>query len=130
MGLDLGLVFSFEGEGERVLAPGLALPVQAYFDCFPVQDAVATVDTFPQAGGTQLRRGDRGLCAEAVQVLIRHEAGMAAADRVRCGAALQVVGGPGHHVFLAVKGILGPHEDEADVLQVLIVVSGLAAHRP
>ena len=78
------------------------------------------------AGGTQFRRGDRGLCAEAVHVLVRDEAGMAAARRVRGGAALEVIGCPGHHAILAVKGTLGPHEDEADVLQVLIVARGLA----
>jgi hypothetical protein len=78
----------------------------------------------------RIRRGDRGLCAEAVQVLVGHEAGVAAARGVRGGAALEVVGGPGHHAFLAVEGVLGPHEDEADVLQVLIVACGLAAHRP
>jgi len=37
---------------------------------------------------------------------------------------------PGHHAILAVEGILGPHEDEADVPWVLIVARGFAAHRP
>ena len=42
---------------------------------------------------------------------------------------LKVVGGPGKHALLAVEGVLGPHADEAGMLQVLIVVRGLA-HRP
>ena len=43
---------------------------------------------------------------------------------MRGGADLEVVGGPGEHAFLAVEGVLGPHEDEGGGLQVLIVVSG------
>jgi hypothetical protein len=44
------------------------------------------------------------------------------------GLDLKVVGGAGKHALLAVKGVLGPHADEAGMLQVLIVVGGLA-HR-
>jgi hypothetical protein len=48
---------------------------------------------------------------------------------VNCGADLEVIGGPGHHALLAVKGLLGSHEDEGGRLQVLAVARGLA-HRP
>ena len=37
---------------------------------------------------------------------------------------LKVVGCPGHHAVLAVKGVLGPHQDEPDQLRVLIVALG------
>src|SRR5262249_30649931 len=97
VGLDLGLAFPLPGEGLRVLAVPLAYLVKAYFDGFPVQDAVAAVDSLPHADSAQLNRGDRGLDAEAVQVLeviVGHEPGMAAGRRVRRGANLEVVGCP------------------------------------
>ena len=71
---------------------------RAYFDGFPVQDAVAAVDALPRADGAQLGRGDRGLDAEAVQVLeviVGHVPGVAAGRGVRGGADLEVVGVPG-----------------------------------
>lgn len=49
--------------------PGLAYMVKTYFDGLPVNDAVTAGDPLPCADGTQLRRGDRCLGAEAVQVL-------------------------------------------------------------
>ena len=61
-------MFPVPGEGLGVLAFVLAYLVKAYFDGFPVQDAVAAVDALPRAGGAQFRCGDRGLDAEAVQV--------------------------------------------------------------
>lgn len=54
--------------------------------------------------------------------------GVAAARGVGGGLDLKVVGGPGKHALLAVKGVLGRHADEAGMLQVLIVIGGLA-HR-
>jgi hypothetical protein len=49
---------------------------------------------------------------------------------VRGGAALEIVGGLGHHAFLAVEGVLGLHADEGDGFQVPLVSCGLvAAHR-
>lgn len=81
----------------RVLAPPLAHLVKAYFDGFPVRDAVAAVDSLPHAGSAQLDCGDRGLDAQTVQVLeviVGHEPGMAARRGVRCGFNLKVVGGP------------------------------------
>ena len=81
----------------RVLPPDLTYPVKAYFDRFPVQDAVAAVDPLPHAGGTQLRCGNRCLDAEAIQVLkviVGHEPGMAAGRGVRRGEDLKIVGCP------------------------------------
>ena len=115
-----------------VLAAALAYPVKGIFDGFPVQDAVAAVDALPGADGAQLGRGDRGLDAEAVQVLeviVGHVPRVAAGCGVNCGADLEVIGCPGHHTLLAVKGLLGPHENERGGLQVLIVIPSLA-HRP
>lgn len=80
----------------RVLALTFAYVVEAYFDGFPVQDAVAAVDSFPHAAGAQLGGGDRGFDAEAVevvQVVVGYEPGMAAARGVRRGLDLEVVGG-------------------------------------
>ena len=122
----------FRGQGLGVFAPALAYPVEGIFDGFPVQDAVAAVDALPDADGAQLGRGDRGLDAEAVEVLeviVGHVPRVAAGRGVNGGADLEVIGCPGHHALLAVKGLLGPHEDEGDGLQVLIVARGLAAHR-
>ena len=120
------------GQGLGVVALALAYPVQGVFDGFPVQDVVAAADALPGADGAQLRRGDRGLDAQAIQVLeiiIGHIPRVAARCGVRGGADLEVIGRPGHHALLAVKGLLSPHEDEGDRLQVLIVARSLAAHR-
>ena len=57
------------GESLGVVACALAYPVKGIFNGFPVQDAVTAVGALPGADGAQLRRGDRGLDAEAVQVL-------------------------------------------------------------
>jgi hypothetical protein len=125
-------VFPVPGQGAWVFAFVLAYEVEADFDGFPVQDAVAATDAFPGADGAQFRRGDRGLDAQAVQVLeviVGHVPGMAATRGVGGGLDLKVVGGPGKHTLLAVKGVLGPHTDEAGMPQVLIVTGGLA-HRP
>ena len=59
----------FLREGLGVSAFALAYHVQGVFDRFPVQDAVSVGDAFPGADDAQLGRGDRGLDAEAVQVL-------------------------------------------------------------
>ena len=115
----------------RVLAFVLAYEVEADFDGFPVQDVVAAADAFPGADGAQFRCGDGGLDAQAVQVLevvVGYVPGVAAARGVGGGMDLKVVGGPGKHALLAVKGVLGPHADEAGMLQVLIIIGGLA-HR-
>jgi hypothetical protein len=64
-----------------------------------------------------------------LEVVIGHVPGVAATCGVGGGFDLKVVGGAGKHALLAVKGVLGPHADEAGVLQVLIVIGGLA-HRP
>ena len=80
-----------------VLASDLAYLVEAYFDGFPVQHAVAAVDPLPHADGAQLRCGDRGLDAEAVEMLevvVGYEPGMAAGCGVRGGEDLEVVGCP------------------------------------
>ena len=107
--------------------------VKAYFDRFPVQDAVAAVDPFPRADDAQFRCGDRGLDAEAVQVLeviVGHESGMAAARGMRCGEALEIIGCPRHHALLAVESLTSRHVDKPGVRRVLVVFSGLvAAHR-
>ena len=117
----------------RVLPPDLTYPVKAYFDRFPVQHAVAAADSFPQAADAQLDRGDRGLDGQPVQVLqivIRHEPGMTAVRRVDRGPDVKIVGGPGHHAFLAVERLAGRQADEPGVLPVLIIVRGaVAAHR-
>jgi hypothetical protein len=65
--------------------------VKAYFDRFPVEHAVAAIDPLPHADETQLRSGDGRFRAEAVQVLVRDKAGMAAERGVRGGAALEVI---------------------------------------
>src|SRR5690349_15662282 len=54
--------------------------------------------------------------------------GVAAARGVGGGLDLKVVGGAGKHALLTVKDVLGQHADEAGMLQVLIVIGGLA-HR-
>ena len=59
----------FGGESLGVFALALAYPVEGVFDGFPVQDAVGAVDALPGADGAQLRCDDRGLDAEADQVL-------------------------------------------------------------
>ena len=118
-------------ESFGVFALALAYSVEGVFDGFPVQDAVAAADALPGADGAQLRRGDRGLDAEAVQVLeviVGHVPRVAAGCRVNGGADLEVISGPGKHALLAVKGLLGPHADERGGLQVLVVARGLA-HR-
>jgi hypothetical protein len=120
------------GRGLRVLSPDLAYVVKTYFDRLPVQHTVAAVNPLPYGDGAQFGRGDRGLDGQAVEVLevvVGYEPGVAAGGGVRGGADLEVLGGPGHHALLAVKGLLGPHVDEGDRLQVLIVACGLA-HRP
>jgi hypothetical protein len=97
VGLGQDLAFPFPGQGPQVLSPDLACLVEAYFDCFPVQDAVAAVDPLPHAGGAQLRCCDGGLDAEAVQVvevIVGHEPGMAAGRGVRRGGDLKIVGCP------------------------------------
>jgi hypothetical protein len=109
-GLDPGLVFPVPGQGPGVLAVVLAYEAQADFDGFPVQDAVAATNPFPGADGAQFRRGDGGLDAQAVQVLevvIGHVPGVAATRGVGRGLDLKIVGGPGKHALLAVKGVLG-----------------------
>lgn len=127
-------MFAFPGQGVRVLAPSLAYQVQAEFDGFPVQHAIAAVDPFPQAAGAQLDRGDRGLDGQAVQVLkvvVGHEPEMSAVRGVHGGLDLKIVGGPGHHAFLAVERLTGRHADEPGMLRLLIIVCGvMAAHRP
>ena len=59
----------FGGQSLGVFACALAYPLEGIFDGFPVQDAVAALDTLPGADGAQLRRGDRGLDAQAIQML-------------------------------------------------------------
>jgi hypothetical protein len=110
----------------------LAYAVKGIFDGFPVQDAVAAVNPLPRADGAQLCRGDRGLDAEAVQVLkviVGNVPGMTAGSGVPCGMALQVVSRPGQHPLLAVEGLLGRHTDKGGGFQVLMVVPG-TIHRP
>jgi hypothetical protein len=65
-----------------------------------------------------------------LEVVVGHVPGVAAGRGVRGGTALEVVGGLGHHAFLAVEGILGLHSDKGDGLQALIVLRSLvAAHQ-
>ena len=116
-----------------VLALGLAYPVKAYFDRFPVQDPVAAADPLPRADRAQLGRGDRCLDAEAVQVLqviVGHEPGMAAAREVRRGEALEIPSPPGKHALLAVESLADRHAEEPGARRVLVVFRGLvAAHQ-
>ena len=105
-----------QARARGVLACVLAYLVEADFDGFPVQDAVAAADAFPRADGAQFHSGDGGLDAQAVQVLeviVGHVPGVATASGVGGGLDLKVVGGPGKHALLAVKGVLGRHADEA-----------------
>jgi hypothetical protein len=97
LGLDQGLAFAFSDPGPGILPSDLAYLVEAYFDRFPVQHAVPAVDSLPHADGAQLGRGDRGLDAEAVEVLevgVGYEPRVAAGGGVRCGEDLEVVGCP------------------------------------
>jgi hypothetical protein len=64
-----------------------------------------------------------------LEVIIGHVPRVAARCGVNGGADLEVIGCPGHHALLAVKGLLSPHDDEGGRLQVPIVARGLA-HRP
>jgi hypothetical protein len=124
-------VFPVPGQCPRIFAFTLMYSVEGVFDGFPVQDPVAALDALPGADGAQLGRGDRGLDAEAIQVLkviVGHVPGMAAGRGVPCGEDLEVVGCPGHHALLAVEGLLGRHADERGGLQVPVVPG--AAHRP
>ena len=122
-------MFPVPGKGPRILAPLSGVPVNTYFDRFPVKDAVAAVDAFPRADGAQLSCWDRGLGDQAVQILVGDEPRMAAARGVRGGGAVEVVGFPGKHAFLAVESLAGVHDDEGGE-RVLTVFCGLiAAHR-
>jgi hypothetical protein len=133
VGPDLGFAFAFPGQGSRVIPADLTDSVQAYFDRFPVQHAVAVVDPLPRADETQLGCGDRGLDAEAVEVfkvIIGHEPGVAAGRGVRRGEDLKIVGCPCHYAILAVERLAGRHEDKAGGLRILHVVRGLViVHR-
>ena len=98
-GLDPGLVVPVPGQGPGVLAVVLAYPVEADFDGFPVQDAVAAADALPRADGAQFRCGDGGLDAQPVQVLevvVRHVPGVAP----RQAAGSSVLSSPGDRLVM------------------------------
>ena len=69
----------------------------------PVPDAVAAVDPLAIHGGHEIHDGKRRAPAEAVEVLIGNDPGMAAEGVIGSAVDVQLVGGDGDHVVLAVE---------------------------
>lgn len=57
-------------------------------DRVPVADAIAAVDSLPESSGEEIHDGDRRARAEAVEVLVGNEPGMAADGGI--GSAIDV----------------------------------------